>query len=72
MSHRQHLCPNHPDGKQWVDGAVSSCEHDHGGDKPRTMRRAFVDRKAHRQADKAQGSIGTARDGYISGADYGR
>lgn len=69
---RQHFCPKNPDGSDWYDGTVAQCPHGHGqGGDNRTMRRAFIDRKAYRRADQ-QVHLGVDRGGYISGTDSGR
>lgn len=69
---RQHFCPKNPDGEGWYEGTVAQCEHLHGSNKPKNMRRAFRDRKAARAADQRAGVMGVDRGGYISGTDRGR
>lgn len=59
----EHLCRNHPEGKQWIDGKAAACEHH------RTIRRAYnwISSAEVRKMDRAAGKVGVDRGTHISG-----
>lgn len=62
----EHLCKDHPEGKQWVDGKAVACPHH------QVQRRVFnwISGDEVRKRDKAAGKIGVDRGGFISGSDF--
>lgn len=62
----EHLCRNHPEGKQWVDGKASACQHH------RKIKRAFnwISTQEVKKRDRQAGKIGVDRGGFISGSDF--
>lgn len=64
-----HLCYDHPDGKQWIDGKASACPH-HKGDRP--MQRVRMGRRERAALDKQAGVVGQDFGSHIGGGnDHG-
>lgn len=63
---KTHMCREHPDGKQWVDGPVAGCPHHETN---RAAPRVRMGRKERAALDKQAGTIGREGDGYIHGGN---
>lgn len=59
----EHLCRDHPEGKQWIEGKASACRHH------RKVVRAlnWISSEEVRAKDRAAGKIGVDRGGFVSG-----
>lgn len=63
----EHLCRNHPEGKQWIEGKAAACKHHEVIRHQWSVREG---RKSKRRKDRRAGKIGVDRDGFISGSDF--
>ena len=65
----QHLCLEHPereaDGEKWRDGSVDSCSYH--GQRVINQPKVRMSGRDRARADKAAGTVGQDRGGYING-----
>lgn len=72
----EHLCKGRPEyeegGDAWVAGPVAGCPYHDSRGRAVPKVKGIVGKREARAIDRRAGSLGTQRDGFVSGRDSGR